>query len=788
MSLSLPGWLPWTVSAVVALTAGPARAQAPDDASQVGPYGGAAQWIEFDPLDANRLLVPGPRVLTLDDQQCLPSNTGLPENPFIRDVLADPDDPGRLLALGSTKLYESSDSGASWSEVALGLPPGEFLILIRLNPAPGGDRWLGSAPQKTWLSEDDGLTWNLVADLQGLTTLVAWSPTDASKAYALADDELWVSVDGGSTFQLQSVLPDEATNLAVDPGDGERVFVGTEDGRLFLSENGGATFLETSVPTAPSPSLASQGKPAEFMRVQPDSGGRLWWAFRYEMWFSDDDGASWSSWNEGLGTHLSIEHLEFGSSGALYLGMLFDGVYRRSSADSEWSQVGTSSLDLEGVVVLPDSGRRIAFDSQDGLWVSEGPQQTFVPGHWNDLNGISQTQVSSFMVDPNDSDRWWIGSQNPDLFNGQLTLLTDSGTLLGSLELFSPGSGEILDLCSAPSQPTRFLAANLASESAFGLLMSDDSGETWNAVDGSGGVPVASVTVDPFDADHWFAVRWQPSFPGNPLGFLLETADAGQSVTELGPLPGSGPIKLRCDPLRPGILYYWTVIDGLYRSDDGGAGWSLLVGTGPGLPNFSGAHVEFHPSVPGVFWFGLPDGSLRLTGDGGDSFITVWQSPFGSPLGSMAYDAQLDGLLVANQGASLYEVQGINPFVTQASNSSANGGALWNVSPSGGLPQVGNAGFGMRLDGGAPGVPLWLHLGAAPGGTPFLGGTLATGFPTLLAFPGVSDGSGAFEVPTPVPADASLIGAQVFTQGFAVDAAAVGEIALSDGLAVRVLP
>ncbi|MEM7307316.1 MAG: hypothetical protein AAF682_11630 [Planctomycetota bacterium] len=121
------------------------------------------------------------------------------------------------------------------------------------------------------------------------------------------------------------------------------------------------------------------------------------------------------------------------------------------------------------------------------------------------------------------------------------------------------------------------------------------------------------------------------------------------------------------------------------------------------------------------------------------------------------------------------------------------GGVVPQLGSTGGLPTAGNAAFGLRVEqgvGGGAGLLVVTNLPAP--GLPFAGGGLWVGGAPLLvqgfALGGAvgAAGAGSATVPLPVPAGSSLVGADLHAQGFVLDGALPGGLALTPGLAFEV--
>lgn len=734
----------------------------------VGPFGGSFYQVAIDPSGPGTVLVSSidDGLIASNDNGMTYSSvgSGLPEstfNGFVRALEDDPNAGGRWLAGFSNQIFESLDDGATFQPTAF-VGDGDVRHIVA---SPDGDSWFVATTTSVYLSTDDGQSWNLVVS-DSIQSAPHWSISEPGTAWVGTFNGPLKSTDGGQTFANPSTDTSWVRAVVADATTPGTVYIGGF-ASVKKSTDGGATFTDLTSPVNSS---------VKFMRVDPFQNGRIWLAYLADLYFSDNGGQSWVNAGGDLPpTQPIITDLEFTGSGDRFLTTESGGIFRSLASEQGWTLVGLPQVELWDVAVTEPGGQRV-YTNGKGTFVGEGPFGFVDTGEWNADFGARTNEV---LVDPNDPDRWILGGVGAFFDNATIRVLTNNGLAVETpVEAF--GTGEVLDLAMNPSQPNEMIASFFPlAFGGFGLMQSSDTGATWTDVASTGGVPFTAAEIDPFDGDHWLAL--------NPMQFgggtLYETTDGGQTMLPAGVLPGSGfPHRLAFDPLRQGIVYHLDDVDGLWRSTDGGQSWS-------GIAANLGEHsdIEFHPTVPGVFWLSNQLGQLLVTGDGGDSFVSAWSTPLDNALHGIALDPGTNTIVAATNFESAYEVVGANPFNLLGGGSSGVAG-IPSLIAEGGLARLGNAGFGLALEGAAPSAIGAIYLGLSDLNLPLFGGVLHTGTPLVLEAGGLTDPQGRFAVPAPVPATPTLLGLQLFAQGFAVDGAASGGIALSDGLGVRLLP
>src|SRR5919206_3543762 len=184
----------------------------------------------------------------------------------------------------------------------------------------------------------------------------------------------------------------------------------------------------------------------------------------------------------------------------------------------------------------------------------------------------------------------------------------------------------------------------MSGDSYFGngILRSSDGGGTWSKVSGDyfQGVSVSRIVVDPRNADHLYAAvlrgrggaRRVTAQPHSRYG-IWESGDGGATWTlrrEVSEANGATDIEL--DPQSPDTLYASFLSDGIYKSTDGGAHWSSLMGNFDlPSPDFSASDVRFalsishpQPGGDGVLYAGFPWKDAN-----GEHESKVWRSDDG---------------------------------------------------------------------------------------------------------------------------------------------------------------
>lgn len=203
----------------------------------------------------------------------------------IGDILVDPKDPDRLVALSHPAgVFTSTDGAKTWTMAAV--PPSPAHARLRRDPADPQRLWV-STFRGPLMSKDGGTTWGPAGDTVPDTGLAGLELDPKSKGavrYLLAGQKFFKkSTDGGKTWER--CISDEAFDaVAISPVDPQRIY-GANFRGVFVSRDGGQSWAAAAPLTeqgAPR-SLVADGASADTLLVSCDKaavrttdGGKTW--------------------------------------------------------------------------------------------------------------------------------------------------------------------------------------------------------------------------------------------------------------------------------------------------------------------------------------------------------------------------------------------------------------------------------------------------------------------------------------------------------------------------------
>jgi hypothetical protein len=313
---------------------------------------------------------------------------------------------------------------------------------------------------------------------------------------------------------------------------------------------------------------------------------------------------------------------------------------------------------VTGVASRPDQFYFAA--AGGGLWRSDDAGRT-----WRSLfDHGAAASVGAVAVAPSAPDTLYIGTGQPepryDVASGRgVFRSTDGGQHWDAAGL--AGTGAIGRIWVSPSDPATVLVAAqghfFGPSADRGIYRTTDGGRHWAQVLAPGPwTGVVDIASDPHDARVLFASAWQAQqFPwqsyftpvAGPGSALYRSDDGGVHWRRLGghgwPAGALGRIGLAVTDAGGAIRVYAAVegvkgvsTGGLYRSDDGGAGWAR-VNDGDAFTSWYASRLTVAPDDPGVIYTvgqsirRCVDGGAHCTiikgAPGGDDYHFVWINP-----------------------------------------------------------------------------------------------------------------------------------------------------------------
>lgn len=544
---------------------------------------------------------------------------------------------GKNLYLGATDrgarptsyVYFSTDSGSTWRASAISAAadrPGNILAGLVAHPARPNRLFVTTYGGDLLISDDAGLTWQLITPGSGVETGVtpmqlAFNPDEPERGLLVhgqttpgaAAPSVWSTSDGGNTWRGVTVagLPPSAAPRALIALSNGVSLLNTASG-TYRSTDNGQSWLPLEGPL-------SSGEVTGFALINTASstaagGSAVIAATGHGLYVSRDGGALWQPLGQGLPYNSQI------------IGLL------TQPKQPQQVLAISNKATLHGTVQPP-----AVFRSVDG------------GGRWDPAAaGLPDVPATAWGLDPGDPNRIFVASWNHILRS------TDAGVTWRSTQMsYSPRTAIVV----APSD------RNMVYVSGQPAMRSTDRGDTWSALSLPTAAPeapaplVSGLAVDPSAADHLWA-----ALDG---GGVLESRDGGRTWQPLG--LDAKPIRwlnLAAADAGPGQLYAGVDAEGIYRLD--GASWTAAA---DGLPAGS-TILAFAADVrtPGLLWATRDGGGIYRSQDGGQHWVNVGTGVGENVAPALAVDYSTAGaVLIGTASAGVWALRpGSQPQTPQS--------------------------------------------------------------------------------------------------------------------------
>ncbi|HSS48942.1 MAG TPA: hypothetical protein VLX28_08345, partial [Thermoanaerobaculia bacterium] len=515
----------------------------------------------------------------------------------VQQLLVDPHDPSTLYRVGYDRRESRSSVDVSHDGGATFLQ-GAPLSMPYPSVQMGRDGLVAFDDNGLKVSTDGGQTWTLRGSVRDGFFGGQIAPSSPNTMYGLAGNCLTRSDDGGAhwrrlPFPRGIVVPNfGCTLLAVDPKDARHLWVSSLSdllSRLSESKDGGETWSD------PLP-LPENDFPLNITAA----GGDLLYSSRH---VSTDGGRTWTRRDRGItdgdARYGLVSQRLPGRNGGLRLLAIaetFEGSLEalfRSRGRESWRQIpiaDAASIIGSGPAVVVEAGAGGVHRSTDGgaTWqaVPTGPPQSY--GLFASLPEARYLAVQAFEEDtgPYGSVALWTSNDAGLTWRRSSDGLPIECTHFGSVDFCLGFAAYLVD----PFDSTRrWVAAGGLFSSAQPLFVSRDGGASWQVLtaDRPG---ILALAADPKVKNRLLA--------GTFNGLNL-SEDGGEHWRPYGNgLPGGARIFQLARDAQSGSWYAVTFEQGIYRSLDDGANWTIL----PGAPDLEYPAIEVDPRTPGALF------------------------------------------------------------------------------------------------------------------------------------------------------------------------------------------
>lgn len=448
-----------------------------------------------------------------------------------------------------------------------------FVAVVALIAVAAGSAFAGgtAGPANT-PNERDDYRWDVTGPFGGSVRSLAIAPDDALRVYiGTSDGQLYRSRDGGRTwsrtipgFSRPGLVLD---NLIIDPSDPQVMYLGvwsTDDrkqGGVFKSTDGGDTWFELK-------DLRDESVRA--LTIAPNDANVLVAGTLSGVFESVDAGKTWERISPLY--HADILNVESVAIDPRDPSVIYAGTthlaWKTIDGGASWTSIKQGMLDdsdVFSIAVIADQPDRIFASACSGIYKSDNAGEL-----WSKVQGIPFSSRRTHIILPHPT--------KPDVvFAGTtqgLWRTMDGGK---SWQLITTKTLVVNSVDIHPSDPDTVLLGT----DEHGVLVSRDLGQSF--VESNVGFihrHILAVQPDVTMPNRVYSTVYHDGVAG---GFFIST-DGGrswrQSIKGLG---GRDVFTLYQDPDQPTTLWAGTNY-GIYRSADRGENWAFVGKTGKKTP------------------------------------------------------------------------------------------------------------------------------------------------------------------------------------------------------------
>lgn len=558
-----------------------------------------------------------------------------PEGGIAYRIQFDPTDSTTVYAAANGGIFGSNDGGQNWN---LLLPGSSRDIKVTSD----GSRLFAAMSYGIRTSIDAGITWTTPTTGFNFVNSTSIQELDlvASTLFIRGSGRtLYYSTDLGATIsELPSFnLATTINAIMIDPGDTSRLYLGTNSG-VYISTNGGQGWTPAT--------MAAGYEDVKDIVRDPNNVSVFYVATSAGVAKSTDSGGSWAA--SSTDTNLSLVAVDPKNSNIIYAARNFGATYRTDNGGGTWATVNATAA--ISIAVHPLTADRLLLSAPGNVFVSTDAAVTWT----SSSAGLNSTDTEFVAVHPTTGTVYAGGVFGQGLsasdMSGNLmpvagglnaspvkavafdfanpNILYAGGQGTGGFYKSTDGGTSWVTRVTGLSNLTTYAVAVSPLDANFVLRGSPDFGASdniarsinaalsWTEVNGTvaSDTQINEVAIDPTN-DSVIYVATQVSGIGKSTDRGLTWATSNGSLPT-NTLFNGNPVHsfdvVRINPHDNNDI--WAFFgDRVYRSPDAGVTWSEQSFSG-----VSGESIAFHPTDSATFYIG----KFR-TSDGGSTWCDI---------------------------------------------------------------------------------------------------------------------------------------------------------------------
>jgi photosystem II stability/assembly factor-like uncharacterized protein len=587
----------------------------------------------------------------------------------VESLAIDPRNPEVIYAGTWYLPYKTTDGGRTWASTKNGIIDDSDIFAIDIDPR-NPDHVIASACSGIYETRNAGGVWRKVQGIPSQsrrTRAILQHPSLAGVVFAGTTEGFWRSTNGGESWMLTTSKQLEINSITVHPKTPDTIYIGTNNYGVMVSHDGGKSFAPTN--GGYSGRFANNIVPD---REQPDrvyastintaTGGGFFFV-------STDGGTTWQPSMRNMPSRLITYSIlqDERDGNTIYLGTNM-GLYRSSDRGASWSPVGTPKA---GPAEKPKKGRATSAASKRAASTAARRSDDTVKRAQEALNaagydvgtpdGAAGTRtvaaIRKFQTDKGIS------------VSGKLDDATLSALGLGGGVQTSTASGRLPSPAVYLSDPINALATTYDGEGRPGILAATNAG-LYRTFDPAAGWEKLIYGQGLDERTTCLSTTMQNQktiWVGTATSGVLVSRDSGATWQQVEGIPSNAPISaIEQDRQQSAHIYVGTK-QALWFSHDGGEKW---IRRGGNLPYGDYVSILINPQnskeiiVGNAYQSGgggnvtINSGGVYRSTDGGFTWMRIDPRNAGLPsqrIWALAFDSSNpDKIFVGSHSAGIY--------------------------------------------------------------------------------------------------------------------------------------